>query len=185
MTARDGPGSLPSRRHRSLRRRPGAGSSALEQTGEGTAPTRSRRAVRYDRHRPGHQQGVGSAALAPQGARGLFPRARGTRRRPTGRDGHLFSGLGGTRRRPAGRHCRLRQTAAPPQQTTPPSQSTAPQQRPSFSASAERRRSQGTIRSVRRSLPVARHLATAGPETLRHRSDPASDLGCDRVFTSC
>ena len=50
----------------------GAGSSASEQTGEGTAPTRRRRAVRYDRQRPGHQQGADSAALVPQGTRGLF-----------------------------------------------------------------------------------------------------------------
>ena len=52
-------------------RRPGAGSSALEQTGEGAAPTRRRRAVRYDRQRPGHQQGADSATPRRK-ARGLF-----------------------------------------------------------------------------------------------------------------
>ena len=52
-------------------RRPGAGSSASEQTGEGAAPTRRRRAVRYDRQRPGHQQGADSATPRRK-ARGLF-----------------------------------------------------------------------------------------------------------------
>lgn len=74
-------------------RRPGAGSSASEQTGEGTAPTRRRRAVRYDRQRPGHQQGADSATPAPQGAGSFYGRG-GTRRRPGGRRGRLFSGPG-------------------------------------------------------------------------------------------
>ena len=98
-------------------RRPGAGSSASEQTGEGAAPTRRRRAVRYDRQRPGHQQGADSATPAPQGAGSFYWRG-GTRRRPGGRRGHLF-GSRGTGRGPAGRGGRLRQTAAPPQHTTP------------------------------------------------------------------
>ena len=64
-------------------RRPGAGSSASEQTGEGTAPTRRRRAVRYDRQRPGYRQGADSATPAPQGAGSFYGRG-GTRRRPGG-----------------------------------------------------------------------------------------------------
>ena len=74
-------------------RRPGAGSSALEQTGEGAAPTRIRRAVRYDRQRPGHQQGADSATPAPQGAGSFYGRG-GTRRRPAGQGSHPFSGPG-------------------------------------------------------------------------------------------
>ena len=74
-------------------RRPGAGSSASEQTGEGAAPTRRRRAVRYDRQRPGHQQGADSATPAPQGAGSFYGRG-GTRRRPVGQGSHLFSGPG-------------------------------------------------------------------------------------------
>ena len=74
-------------------RRPGAGSSALEQTGEGAAPTRRRRAVRYDRQRPGHQQGADSATPAPQGAGSFYGRG-GTRRRPAGQGSHPFSGPG-------------------------------------------------------------------------------------------
>ena len=90
-------------------RRPEAGSSALEQTGEGTAPTRRRRAVRYDRQRPGYQQGADSATPAPQGAGSFYGRG-GTRRRPGGRRGRLF-GSPGTGRGPAGRGGRLRQTS--------------------------------------------------------------------------
>lgn len=74
-------------------RRPGAGSSASEQTGEGAAPTRRRRAVRYDRHRPGYRQGADSATPAPQGAGSFYGRG-GTRRRPVGQGSHLFSGPG-------------------------------------------------------------------------------------------
>ena len=74
-------------------RRPGAGSSASEQTGEGAAPTRRRRAVRYDRQRPGHQQGADSATPAPQGAGSFYGRG-GTRRRPVGQGSHPFSGPG-------------------------------------------------------------------------------------------
>lgn len=62
----------------------------MEQTGEGTASARRRRAVRYGRQRPGYRQGVGSATPRAVRHEGFFLGRGGTSRRPAGRDGHLF-----------------------------------------------------------------------------------------------
>ena len=86
-------------------RRPGAGPSALEQTGEGTASTRRRRRRQI---RPAETRLSARNRLrnpVPQGA-GLFYGCGGTRRRPGGRRGRLLrvpgnrSGTRGTGRPP-------------------------------------------------------------------------------------
>ena len=142
-------------------RRPGAGSSALEQTGEGTASTRRRRRRQI---RPAETRLSARNRLrnpVPQGA-GLFYGCGGTRRRPGGRRGRLF-GSRGTGRRPAGRSGRLRQTAAPPQHTTPQPQSAAPQPSQSFSVSAGRRKVSGREGRARGAVRVGARRASRVP----------------------
>ena len=160
-------------------RRPGAGSSALEQTGEGAAPTRRRRAVRYDRQRPGHQQGADSATPAPQGAGSFYGRG-GTRRRPAGQGSHPFFGSRGTGRRPVGRGGRLRQTATPPQHTTPQPQGAAPQPSQSFSASAGRRKVSGREGRARGAVRVGARRARRASRGPRVPRNPGhlGYLGC-------
>ena len=143
-------------------RRPGAGSSASEQTGEGAAPTRRRRAVRYDRQRPGHQQGADSATPRRK-ARGLFTGAEEPVGDPWDRVATPFRVPGGTGRRPAGRSGRLRQTAAPPQHTTPQPQSAAPQPSQSFSVSAGRRKVSGREGRARGAVRVGARRASRVP----------------------
>ena len=75
---------------------------------------------------------------------------------------------------PVGRSGRLRQTSAPPQQTTHPPQSAAPQPSQPFSVSAERRRSQGTIRPDIRRAPV-RGLGFTG----RYPSPGTAGAACE------
>ena len=160
-------------------RRPGAGPSASEQTGEGTASTRRRRRRQI---RPAETRLSARNRLrnpVPQGA-GLFYGCGGTRRRPGGRRGRLF-GSRGTGRGPAGRGGRLRQTATPPQRTTPQPQSAAPQPSQSFSVSAERRKVSGRPGGTRPGERSARgrigHLGCLGQ--LGYLGDPGDpgDLG--------